>query len=88
MLEGGSSSSQKEYLLGEGGTSGKSNLMGATMDEDMFRNKLRAEAKERSNGIMNKIGEGVDGCETGAVAESKDGEEEGAEAKVEDEEER
>ncbi|GMH77153.1 hypothetical protein TL16_g07307, partial [Triparma laevis f. inornata] len=88
MLEGGSSSSQKEYLLGEGGTSGKSSLMGATMDEDMFRNKLRAEAKERSNGVMNKIGEGVDGCETGAVAESKDGEEEGAEAKIEDEEER
>ncbi|GMH54787.1 hypothetical protein TrVE_jg303 [Triparma verrucosa] len=91
MLEGGASASQKEYLMGADGAAGGSNLMGATMDEDMFRNKLRAEAKERSNEVMSKIGEGADGGADGAVAESKDGEdlgEEEAKNEVTDEEER
>ena len=40
MLEGGASGGQKSYIMGDGeggAISGANPLMGATMDEDMFR---------------------------------------------------
>ena len=80
MLEGGASGGQRSYVFGgeEGPdratagpratlVGGGTAPMGATMDEDMFRAKLRAEAKERSNGAAM----GADGGGMGVVAEAK-----------------
>ena len=65
MLEGGAGAGQASYVAsqfgylndadpaaaskGREGRSVARNVMGATMDEDMFRNNLRAEAKQRSS---------------------------------------
>ena len=81
MLEGGSATGQASYVASQFGkdfdeTAGGKQMMGATMDEDMFRNNLRAEAKHRSSvAALNNIGEDqVDAAV--APSESKDEEKE------------
>jgi hypothetical protein len=77
MLEGGSASGQASYVASQFGkdfdaTAGGKPMMGLTMDEDMFRNNLRAEAKQRSSAALTNIGEDSAAAPS---AESKDGEE-------------
>ena len=78
MLEGGSASGQASYVAAQFGkdfdsAAGGKQMMGATMDEDMFRNNLRAEAKQRSSAALTNIGENSAASPT---AESKDEEKE------------
>ena len=103
MLEGGSGAGQVEYIRNviekldmeyQGGekerAQGKANpAMGATMDEDMFRKNLRAEAKQRAAQVGVGVGVGVIVEIDNGIAEEKEeecgGEEEAEEKQNSDE---